>query len=60
MGRYQGDKYFRGHDDGALQWLEDGVGLMFTILFSSIVLLVSAIFGILSGLFCLLTGQNSD
>lgn len=60
MGRYQGDKYFRGSDDGELQWLEDGVGLVFTILFSSIVLLVSGIFGILSGLFYLLTGQDSD
>lgn len=60
MGRYQDDRYYKGSGDGDLQWLEDGIGLIFGIAWYSIVLFITGVIGILSGLFCLITGTDSD
>jgi hypothetical protein len=60
MGRYQGGKYYRNSDDAELQWLEDGVGLIFSIAWYSLTLFVTGIYGIVVGLFYLLSGRNSD
>jgi len=39
MGKFNGQNYYPDKDDGELQWLEDGIGLLGLILIKSISLL---------------------
>ncbi len=60
MGRYENGNYHRNEGDGELQWLEDGVGLLFSVAMVSVVLLFTGIFGLATGLFNLLFGTDQD
>ena len=60
MGKYENGRYSRGQNDGELQWLEDGIGLLFTVAISSVVLLFTGVFSIVAGILSLISGQDYD
>jgi hypothetical protein len=60
LGKYENGRYSPGQNDGELQWLEDGIGLLFTVAFSSIVLLITGVVSIVAGIFSLITGNDYD
>jgi hypothetical protein len=60
MGKYENGRYARERSDGELQWLEDGIGLLFTVAISSIVLLISGVIALITGIFSFIAGQDYD
>lgn len=60
VGRFKNQHYYPGKDDGELQWLEDGIGLVGTTLVGSLILAFCGIFQICRGIFALLAGDESE
>lgn len=60
MGRFKNRHYYPGKDDGELQWLEDGIGLVGTTLIGSLILAFCGICQIFRGILAVLAGDESD
>lgn len=58
MGHYKNGNYYRGKDDGDLQWIEDLFNLTFSMVFYGFCAIASGLWILACGLFNLITANN--
>lgn len=59
MGHYQNGNYYRGKNDGELQWAEDAVNLAFGLVFYGVFALAASLFELGRALLNLGPSDNS-
>jgi hypothetical protein len=60
MGHYQNGNYYRGKNDGELQWLEDALNLAFSMVFYGVCAFGVVLFELARGLWNFATSGNSE
>lgn len=59
MGHYRNGNYYRGRNDGELQWIEDAANLVFSLVFYGVCALAVGVWELTRGLFNLITSDDN-
>lgn len=59
MGHYRNGNYYRGKNDGELQWVEDAVNLAFSMVFYGVCAFAVGLYELARGLLHLIASDDS-